>query len=90
MVGNPKEGEVFTANVARNIKVEFKISFTNAAGQEAPSSKRKRREGKMPDLAAYFLSKMLFFAKIYDILILVKEVRFVYATDNYSKTSDFS
>ena len=28
VVGNPKEGEVFKANVAGNIKVEFKISFT--------------------------------------------------------------
>lgn len=27
VVGNPKEGEVFKANVAGNIKVEFKISF---------------------------------------------------------------
>lgn len=28
VVGNPREGEVFKANVAGNIKVEFKISFT--------------------------------------------------------------
>ena len=27
VVGNPREGEVFKANVADGIKVEFKISF---------------------------------------------------------------
>lgn len=31
--------------------------FTNTAGQEAPSSKRSVGRGRMPDLAAYFLSK---------------------------------
>ena len=31
----------------------------------------------------------LFFAKIYVTILLVKKVRLIYATDYYSKTSDF-
>ena len=31
----------------------------------------------------------MLFAKKYDTMVLVKKLRFVYATDNYSKPSDY-
>lgn len=61
--------------------------FTNVAGQEAPTSASCGRNARFSDV---FLFLALNFAKIYDIMILVKKERFVYATNNYSKTSDFN
>ena len=56
-------------------------------GQEAPTSLSRRRNARF---SSVFFSKMLLFAKIYGIISLVKKMRCIYATDNYSKTSDFS
>ena len=61
--------------------------FTNAAEQEAPTSASR---GRNAWFSGVFLFLILGFAKIYDIITLVKKERLVYATNNYSKTSDFS
>jgi len=70
------------------VQLAQKVIFSpTPQGQEAPTSLSRGRNARF---SSVFFSKMLLFAKIYGIIGLVKKMRCIYATDNYSKTSDFS
>lgn len=60
--------------------------FTKAAGQDAPTSLSR---GGMPDLAAFPFDLNVVFCQNLYYNNFGEEMRCLYATDDYGKTSDF-